>query len=72
MPHAAACHDQPRKLARWQDELLEAMASVRNPLRPERQEPRAKKRRPKTYQLLTSPRHQFKEIPHRDRYRAAA
>lgn len=72
LPHAAACHDQPRKLARWQDELLEAMASVRNPLRPERQEPRAKKRRPKTYQLLTSPRHKFKEIPHRERYRAAA
>jgi len=27
---------------------------------------------PKTYQLLTSPRTKFKEIPHRDRYRAAA
>jgi hypothetical protein len=69
---AAARCDQPRKLARWQEELLEAIASVQNPLRPGRQEPRAKKRRPKSYQLLTQPRHKFKEIPHRERYRAAA
>jgi hypothetical protein len=61
-----------RKLARWHEELLEAIASVQNPLRPGRQEPRAKKRRPKSYQLLTKPRRQFKEIPHRERYRAAA
>jgi len=72
LPQAAACHDQPRKLARWHAELLESIASVQNPLRPDRREPRAKKRRPKTYQLLTSPRHKFHEIPHRDRYRAAA
>lgn len=72
LPHATACHERPRKLACWHDELLEAIASVRNPLRPGRQEPRAKKRRPKSYQLLTSPRHQFQEIPHRERYRAAA
>jgi len=43
LPQAAACHDQPRKLARWRDELLEAIASVQNPLRPDRREPRAKK-----------------------------
>jgi hypothetical protein len=72
LPQAAACHDQPRKLARWHDELLEAIASVQNPLRPNRREPRAKKRRPKSYQLLTSPRSQFHEIPHRERYRVAA
>jgi hypothetical protein len=72
LPHAAACYDQPRKLARWHEELLEAIASVCNPLRPGRREPRAKKRRPKSYQLLTSPRHQFQEIPHRERYRAVA
>ncbi len=72
LPQAAACHDQPRKLACWHKELREAIASVRNLLRPGRQEPRAQKRRPKTYQLLTSPRHKFHEIPHRDRYRAAA
>ena len=72
LPQAAACHDQPRKLARWHDELLEAIASVQNPLRPNRREPRAKKRRPKSYQLLTSPSSQFHEIPHHERYRVAA
>ena len=41
-------------------------------LTPGRREPRATKRRPKTYQLLTRPRHQFQEIQHRDHYRAAA
>jgi len=69
---AEQVHDQPRKLARCQADLLEAIASVQNPLRPWRNEPRAIKRRPKSYQLLTRPRHQFQEIPHRERYHAAA
>ena len=69
LPHAAACHNAPRKLERWQAQLREAIAELINPLRPERREPRARKRRPKSYQLLTSPRHQFKEIPHRENYR---
>jgi len=34
-----------------------------------RREPRAIKRRPKSYQLLTKPRHKFREIPHREKYR---
>ena len=72
LPQAAACHDQPRTLAHWHEELLEAIASVQNPPRPNRREPRALKRRPKNYQLLTQPRHRFQEIPHRERYRAAA
>lgn len=38
--------------------------------RPGRQEPRCLKRRPKPYALLTAPRHQMKEIPHRNKYRA--
>jgi hypothetical protein len=53
------------KLARCLADLLEAIASVQNPLRPGRKEPRAMKRRPKSYQLLTRPRRQFQEIPHR-------
>jgi hypothetical protein len=61
-----------RKLAQWREELLEAIASVTNLHRPERREPRAKKRRPKTHQMLTLPRHEFKEIPHHDKYRKAA
>ena len=35
---------------------------------PYRQEPRAIKRRPKNYQMLTKHRHLFKEIPHRESY----
>ena len=38
------------------------------PHRPNRLEPRARKRRPKQYPLLTKPRHLFKEIPHRKKY----
>jgi hypothetical protein len=72
LPQAAAYHDQPRKLAGWHEELLEAMASVQNPRRPGRREPRARKRRPKNYQLLTKPRSKFQEIPHRERYHSVA
>jgi hypothetical protein len=39
--------------------MLLAIASDQVPLRPFRSEPRAKKRRPKSYQLLTKPRHQM-------------
>ena len=38
------------------------------PDRPNRQEPRARKRRPKNYQLLNKPRDLFREIPHRNKY----
>lgn len=72
LPQAAAYHEQPRKLAKWHEELLEAIASIQNPPRPGSLEPRAKKRRSKNYQLLTKPRRQFKEIPHRNRYHANA
>ncbi len=41
------------------------------PHRPDRSEPRARKRRPKNYPLLNQPRRQYKEIPHRNRYQKA-
>lgn len=42
-------------------------------LRPDRTEPRALKLRPNTsYQLLTKPRAEFVEVPHRTRYKKAA
>ena len=41
------------------------------PDRPNRIEPRAKKRRPKNYQLLNKPRQTFKEIKHRNKYKKA-
>lgn len=50
--------------------LYEAIVGNIIPYRPGRSEPRAVKRRPKPFQLLTSPRHQMKEIPHRSKYHA--
>jgi hypothetical protein len=50
--------------------LYDAIADNEVPFRPGRQEPRCVKRRPKSYQLLTAPRHQMKEIPHRSNYKA--
>lgn len=41
------------------EDLLLALAADPVPLRPNRSEPRAVKRRPKSYQLLTRPRHQM-------------
>ncbi len=49
--------------------MLRYIANDPVPHRPNRTEPRAKKRRPKNYPLLTKPRGQFKEIPHRNRYK---
>jgi hypothetical protein len=51
------------------DELLRTLVRDLVPLRPHRQEPRAVKRRPKAYQLLNKPRHKFREVSHRCRYR---
>jgi len=70
LPQAGALADRPRLLEAWRSQLRAAIAEVQNPKRPGRREPRAVKRRPKTYQLLTKPRHQFTEIPHRENYRS--
>jgi hypothetical protein len=58
-----------RKLRRqlWEDLLL-TLARDLVPLRPNRTEPRAVKRRPKPFPLLNKPRRKFKEIPHRNCY----
>jgi hypothetical protein len=51
----------------WEDLLLNLVRDlVRR--RPQRNEPRAVKRRPKAYPLLNQPRHRFIEISHRNRY----
>lgn len=49
------------------DAFLHSIASGTVPYRPDRVEPRARKRRPKNYQLLNRPRQSFKEIFHRNR-----
>ena len=36
-----------------------------HPLRPGRSEPRVKKRRPKNYRLMTKPRKEMGNLPHR-------
>jgi hypothetical protein len=62
--HAAA--DSPRKQQRLIDQMLTLIARDLLPQRPGRSEPRAKKRRPKNYQLLTKPRSQMGNLPHRN------
>jgi hypothetical protein len=57
----------PRMFAfkRARQELLRIIAADQVPDRPNRVEPRAKKRRPKSYQLLTSPRREMVVSPSR-------
>jgi hypothetical protein len=58
---------KPRKQSHLLAQLLLTIALDLLPLRPNRSEPRAKKRRPKNYQLLTRPRHKMGNLPHRNR-----
>lgn len=51
--------------------MLFYIAKDQLPYRPNRVEPRAIKRRPSGYQFLTKPRHLFKEILHRRKYKKA-
>jgi hypothetical protein len=66
---AAIAQARNRKIRRqlWNDLLLNLVRDL-VPLRPNRQEPRALKRRPKPYPLLNRPRRRFVEISHRSRY----
>jgi hypothetical protein len=69
--YTSAMHSQRGKKRRkelW-NQLLATIALDQVPLRPDRNEPRAIKRRPKAYQLLNKPRRRFKEVCHRCRYR---
>jgi hypothetical protein len=56
----------------WHREMLELflyyLANTELPLPTGRSEPRAKKRRPKNYQLLNKSRHEFKAAAHRNHY----
>ncbi len=62
-----ACQGKPRKQSLLIEEMLRLIALDRLPERPGRVEPRAKKRRPKNYHLLTKPRRQMYVPPHRNR-----
>ena len=53
-----AAHSKPREQRRLFNQLLQIIAEDIVPYRPERSEPRVRKRRPKNYRLMTRPRHQ--------------
>lgn len=57
----------PRKHKALLDIMLRVIASDPVPYRPNREEPRAKKRRPKNYHLLTKHRSEMKTPAHRNR-----
>jgi hypothetical protein len=59
-----------RQQAALESDLLRLVASDPVRARPGRVEPRAKKRRPKNYQLLTKPRHKFVLTQRRNRHEA--
>ena len=65
-------HNHPYKRAELHEKLLLLLSEELLIIRKGRNEPRARKRRPKSYQLLTKPRHQFKEIQHRGKYKKTA
>jgi hypothetical protein len=66
-------HERVSKAERLKllNDLYVAMTNSPIKQRPGRSEPRCLNRRPKNYQLLTSPRYEMKEMKHRSRYRAA-
>lgn len=68
--YSAAINQARSKRIRKQlwDDLLVNLVRDQIPERPDRQEPRAVKRRPKAYPLLNQPRRKFVEISHRNRY----
>lgn len=56
--------------SRLLSDLYEAITDTPIRKRPGRSEPRCRKRRPKNYDLMTAPRHEMKETPHKNRYHA--
>ena len=69
-PQFCRFHNDPPERRRLMGLLREAIAANQVFHRPGRREPRCVKRRPKPFALLTAPRHQIIEIPHRSRYHA--
>jgi hypothetical protein len=65
---AIAMARSPKMRKELWSELLLNLVRDQLPYRPNRQEPRALKRRPKNFGWLTKPRHLFKECCHRNRH----
>jgi hypothetical protein len=70
-PHLNQAKVSKSERFRLISDLYDAMTNTPLRQRPGRSEPRCIKRRPKSYQLLTAPRHEMKEVPHRSKYYAA-
>ena len=66
-PHLALLAASPSAYRRLFNAMLQVLATDIVPLRPNRSEPRAVKRRPKNYQRLTKPRHLVGNLPRRSR-----
>jgi hypothetical protein len=69
-PHLNQAKVSRAERLRLMSDLYEAITDTPIRQRPGRSEPRCRKRRPKNYELMTTPRQEMKEIPHRNRYRA--
>jgi hypothetical protein len=67
-PHLNQAKISKAERFRLISDLYDAMTNTPIRQRPGRTEPRCLKRRPKNYQLMTSPRREMKVIPHRNRY----
>ncbi|MDP0491027.1 MAG: ATP-binding cassette domain-containing protein, partial [Verrucomicrobiota bacterium JB023] len=67
--HFKTLYERPAARRKHRSALITLCATKRLNIRPFRHEPRAVKRRPKGYQLLSEPRHTFQEIHHRSEYR---
>jgi IS4 transposase len=69
-PHLNQAKVSRAERCRLMSDLYEAITDTPMRQRPGRSEPRCRKRRPKNYELMTVPRHEMREIPHRNRYSA--
>ena len=69
-PYLNQTHISRQKQLDLIQRLYESIAGKIIPFRPGRREPRAIKRRPKNYQLLTAHRHEIVEVRHRSKYTA--
>ena len=68
-PVLSAALLSPHERAQKLEQMLHCIARDPVPYRPDRAEPRARKRRPKNFQLLNKPRREFIETPHRGKKR---
>ena len=70
-PHLNQARISRTERFRLLSDLYEAITNTPIIQRPGRSEPRCLKRRKKNYQLMSSPRHEIRVIPHRSKYVAA-